>query len=125
MKLLISSLAFALFTGLAQAQPAAPSPHPHFQASLKALAEKDYDRAAVEIRQGEALVERAAARAESEARVALDAAANELRSLALDVESGVTHDAQALRSAFARAEHALRRTSDGQADETSPFDAGA
>lgn len=129
MKLIISSLVFALFTGLVQAQPApAASPHPHFQASLQALAEKDYDRAASEIRQGEALIERAAARVENEARVALDAAASELRNLASEVERGATRDAQALKAAFARAEHALslgRRTSDGQADQASPFDAGA
>ena len=127
MRLLIGSLALALFTGLVQAQPA-PSPNPHFQASLEALAKKDYDRTAAEIRQGEALIERAADRAENETRAALNAAASELKDLASEVESGATRDAKALKAAFARAEHAMslgRRTSDEQADPASPFDVGA
>jgi hypothetical protein len=142
MKLVISSLAFALFTGLAQAQPTPEAPLAsaanvsqaqreataqarHFQASLEALAKKDYDRAAAQIRQGEALVERASARAHNEARVTLHAAASELRSLASEVESGATRDAQALKSAFARAEDALSLHHREQSGEASPFDVGA
>jgi hypothetical protein len=142
MKLVISCLAFALFSGLAQAQSTAEAPPAspasasqaqgeataqarHFEASLEALAKKDYKGAAAEIRQGEALVERAAARAQNEARVALDAAATELRSLASEVESGATRDAQALKSAFARAEDALSLHHREQSGQVSPFDVGA
>jgi hypothetical protein len=70
MKLVIGSLALAVFTGLAQAQPTPEAPPAsaaqarHFEASVEALAKKGYDLAAAEIRQGEALVERAAACAE-------------------------------------------------------------
>lgn len=145
MKLVISSLAFALFTGLAHAQPAPEAPLSsdtngsqaqreateqarHFEASLEALARKDYDRAAAEIRKGEALVEREAALAKNEARAALDGAAAELRRLAAEVESGATHNAEVLKSAFARTAQAralAQRARDGQTNRMSPFDTGA
>jgi hypothetical protein len=113
----------------AQTSPAdATSPHERFQASLKALAENDYHRAAAEIRRGEALVEREAAGAASEARAALAASAAELKSLASEVETGAIHEAQRLESAFARAEHAVaigHRDRRPEGDQASLFDYGA
>jgi hypothetical protein len=113
----------------AQTSPAnAISPHERFEASLKALTENDYYRAAAEMRRGEALVEREAAGAASEARAALEASAAELELLASEVETGAMRDLQRLESAFARAEHALAlahraRMPDGE--QASPFDYGA
>lgn len=113
----------------AQNSPAdATSPHERFQASLKALAENDYHRAAAEIRRGEALIEREAASAASEARAALEASAAELKSLASEVETGAMHEAQRLESAFARAENtvaAAKRERRREGDQASPFDYGA
>ena len=113
----------------AQTSPAdTTSPHERFQASLKALAENDYDRAAAEIRRGEALVEREAAGAATEARAALNASAAELKSLASQVETGAMHEAQRLESAFARSENAVaaaKRARRHEGDQASPFDYGA
>jgi hypothetical protein len=113
----------------AQTSPAnAISPHERFEASLKALTENDYYRAAAEMRRGEALVEREAAGAASEARAALEASAAELKLLASQVETGAMRDLQRLESAFARAEHALalaHRARTPEGEQASPFDFGA
>ena len=129
----INAIAFALISaaGLpshAQAPANTTSAHERFQASLKALAENDYDRAAAEIRRGEALVEREAAGAATEARAALNASAAELKSLASQVETGAMHEAQRLESAFARSENAVaaaKRARRHEGDQASPFDYGA
>jgi hypothetical protein len=136
---LISGAALPAYTQVSTFPPAlaasaqvvraqASSPHEHFQSSLSAFAEKDYQRAAGEIRTGEALVEQEAAHAVNEARAALEASAAELKTLASEVESGAMHEAQRLESAFARAERALaivHRDHSPESSETSPFDYGA
>lgn len=82
-------------------------PDRHFAAALKALAAKDYQRAAVEIRKGEALINLVAARAGKTTHAALQASAAELQKLATAVARGTAHDAKTLEAAFARADHAL------------------
>jgi hypothetical protein len=138
MNLRINAIAFALISAVslpgyaqvttppsAQVERAdAASPHKQFQASLKALAEKDYERAAAEIHRGEAVVEQAAARAAGDARAALEASAAELKTLAAEVGSGAVHEKRSLESAFARAEHALAHGR-AQVQSASPFDYGA
>jgi hypothetical protein len=82
-------------------------PDHHFTASLEALAARDYKRAGMEIRKGEAFVGLAAANAGNTTRGALTASAAELKKLAAATTRGGGTDANTLHAAFARADHAL------------------
>jgi hypothetical protein len=106
-------------------QADAASAHEHFEASLKAFGEKNYQRAAADIRHGAAAVEQAAEHASGEAGAALKASALELKGLAVEVERGTVGAADRLESAFARAEHALGSRAHWSAAAGSPFDYGA
>ncbi len=84
-----------------------PEPERHFSAAAEAFANQEYERAAEEIRKGEALVELESTRTTKAGRNALGAAATELRKLAASVEKGSIKDGKVLTAVFARADHAL------------------
>lgn len=121
---ILATLAPALYAQTERPQPQATQPAPadmpeappvdeaerHFGAAAEAFARKEYKRAAEEIREGKALVELEAARADQEGRKALEGAASDLKKLATAVEKGSVKDGKALAMAFAKTENALARS---------------
>jgi len=65
--------------------PHIEEPNRHFQNAHEAFLAKDYDKAAVEIRKGEAFVTLEASRATGDVKQSLDSSAQELEKLALDM----------------------------------------
>ena len=98
----------------AHVQPSAAADR-HFTLATQAFAHKAYQRAAHEIRLGDAYVTRQADRAAGTARRALRASASELNTLAASVQRGAVKDAHALNKAFDNARRALHASASRRA----------
>jgi hypothetical protein len=99
--------------------PYIEEPDRHFQNAHKALLAKDYEKAAEEIRKGEAFVKLEASRASRDVKHSLDSSAQELEKLAVDMtdnrrEKSIVEADQS----FGRADRALARSHQVKAKES-------
>jgi hypothetical protein len=101
------TLAAAMILASATLHAAESDPGADFARATRAFASQEYARAAQEIRNGGAFVQRQASRAAGATKQALNAAATDLNALAAGIEKGAVRDRAALESAFTRAKNAL------------------
>lgn len=92
---------------LAKDSATGAEPHRQFVSAMRAYARKDYKAAAGDIRAGSRELRRESARANADAREALDTSAARLDTLADSVEKGTQGAEKSMKTDFARAEHAL------------------
>jgi len=99
--------------------PYIEEPDRHFQSAHQALLKKDYEKAAEEIRKGEAFLKLEATRASGDVKHSLDSSAQELEKLAVDMtdnrrEKSIVEADQS----FGRADRALARSHQVKAKES-------
>jgi len=100
-------LAAAMIAASATVRAAENDPGADFARATRAFAAQEYARAAQDIRDGGAFVQRQASRAAGATKQALSAAATDLNRLAAGVEKGAVRDRAQLEAAFTRAKNAL------------------
>jgi hypothetical protein len=93
-------------------------PDRHFQNAHRAFLAKDYEKAAQEIRKGEAYVKLEASHARGDVKHSLNASAQELEILATDMEKGMVKDVKDADNRFGRADLALAQSHQTKAKET-------
>jgi Do/DeqQ family serine protease len=89
-----------------------------FHKARESFLKKDYQNAAVEIRQGAEFLKKEAEQAAGEGKQALLASAEELEQLADRERKGAVNSTRELEQAFARANHALAKYYQGKASES-------
>jgi hypothetical protein len=98
--------------------PYIDEPDRHFQNAHAAFLAKDYEKAAQEIRKGEAYISLEAVRAGGNVKRSLNSSAQELEKLATDTEKGTVKDAREADDRFGRADLALAQSHQIKAKET-------
>jgi hypothetical protein len=98
--------------------PYIDEPNRHFQNAHQSFLAKDYDKAAEEIRKGEAFVKLEASRASGEGKSSLNSSAQELDKLAVDTKKGTANAVRESDNAFARADRALAQSHQIKAKES-------
>jgi hypothetical protein len=98
--------------------PYVEEPDAHFNKAHDSFLKKDYKTAATEIRKAVAYVKLESGRAATDSRKTLNASAQELETLAKDVEKGAVKDVKKLDDAFARADQALAKSHYVKASES-------
>lgn len=98
--------------------PYIEEPDAHFRKAHDDFVKKDYRAAATEIRKGEAYVKLERARATTDSQKALTGSAEELETLAKDVQKGTVKDVKKLDDAFARADQSLAKSHYVKASES-------
>ena len=96
--------------------PYIDEPNRHFQNAHAAFIAKDYDKAAEEIRKGEAFVQLEASRASGDVKQSLDSSAHELEKLAVDMTDNRRQKSTvAMDQSWGRADRALAQSHQVQA----------
>lgn len=98
--------------------PYIDEPDRHFQNAHAAFLAKDYEKAAQEIRKGEAYVKLEAIRAKGDVKHSLDSSAQELEKLATDTRKGTVKDVKSADNKFGRADLALAQSHQVKAKES-------
>ncbi len=98
--------------------PYIDEPDRHFQNAHGAFLARDYEKAAQEIRKGEAFVKLEAVRAKGDVKHSLNSSAQELEKLAADTEKGTVKDVNVADNKFGRADLALAQSHQIKAKET-------
>ncbi len=98
--------------------PVTQEPQRHFTAALAEFAKKDYQSAALDVRQASALLRLEATRAHGDARKALQGAEAQLDKTATALSRGKVKTERDLTTVFARADHALALAYHARATES-------
>ena len=98
--------------------PYVDEPDRHFQNAHQSFVAKNYDKAAEEIRKGEAFVKLEARRASGDAKHSLNSSAQELDQLAVDTKKGTVKSVREADNAFERADRALAQSHEIKAKES-------
>jgi hypothetical protein len=98
--------------------PYIEEPDRHFQNAHMAFLAKDYEKAAQEIRKGEAFVKLEASRASGEVKPSLNSSAQELAKLAVAARKGTVKNVADADNIFERADHALAQSYQAKAKES-------
>ena len=98
--------------------PDIDEPDRHFQNGHAAILARDYDKAAEEIRKGEAYVKLEAVRSKGDVKHSLNSSAQELEKLASDTKKGSVKDVKEADNRFGRADLALAHSHQIKAKET-------
>ncbi len=98
--------------------PYVDEPDRHFQNAHQSFVAKDYDKAAEEIRKGEAFVKLEARRASGDVKHSLNSSAQELDQLAVDTKKGTVKSVRDGDNAFERADRALAQSHEIKAKES-------
>ncbi|SFE56637.1 hypothetical protein [Paracidovorax wautersii] len=98
--------------------PVTQEPQRHFTAALAEFAKKDYQSAALDVRQASALLRLEATRAHGDARKALQGAEAQLDKTATALSRGKVKTERDLTTVFARADHALALAYHAKATES-------
>lgn len=98
--------------------PYIEEPDAHFRRAHDSFLKQDYKAAATEIRKAVAYVKLESGRAVTDSQKALHASAQELETLAKDVEKGTVKDVKKLDNAFARADQSLAKSHYVKASES-------
>jgi hypothetical protein len=98
--------------------PYIEEPDHHFQNAHQSLLAKDYEKAAQEIRKGEAFVKLEASRASGDVKPSLNSSVQELEKLAVDARRGTVKDVAEADNTFRRADHALAQSHQVKAKES-------
>jgi len=98
--------------------PLTQEPQRHFTAALAEFAKKDYQSAALDVRQASALLRLEATRAHGDARKALQGAEAQLDKTATALSRGKVKTERDLTTVFARADHALALAYHAKATES-------
>jgi hypothetical protein len=98
--------------------PYIEEPDHHFQNAHRSFLAKDYEKAAEEIRKGEAYVKLEAGRTSGDVKHSLDSSAQELEKLAVDTQKGTMTDVAKADTIFERADRALAQSHQIKAKES-------
>ncbi|MGD1094765.1 MAG: hypothetical protein ABSB35_22575 [Bryobacteraceae bacterium] len=98
--------------------PYIEEPDRHFQNAHQALLAKDYEKAAQEVRKGEAFVKLEASRASGDVKLSLTSSAQELANLAAATRKGTVKNVAEADNIFERADHALAQSHQVKAKES-------
>ena len=98
--------------------PYIQEPDRHFQNAHQAFLAKDYEKAAQEIRKGEAFVKLEASSANGDVRPSLQSSAQELERLAAAMRKGTVKDVRDVDNIFSRADHVLAQSHQVKAKES-------
>ena len=98
--------------------PYVDEPDLHFQNAHQSFLAKNYDKAAEEIRKGEAFVKLEARRSSGDGKHSLNSSAQELDKLAADTKKGTVKSVREGDDAFARADRALAQSHQMKAKES-------
>lgn len=98
--------------------PYIEEPDAHFSKAHDSFLKQDYKAAATEIRKAVAYVKLESGRAVTDSQKALNASAQELETLAKDVEKGTVKDVKKLDDTFARADQSLAKSHYVKASES-------
>lgn len=98
--------------------PYIEEPDRHFQNAHQAFLAKDYEKAAQEIRKGEAYVKLEAGRASGDVNHSLNSSAQELEKLAVDMRRKAANNLSEMDNSFRRADRALAQSHQIKAKES-------
>lgn len=98
--------------------PYIDEPDRHFQNAHQSFLAKDYDKAAAEIRKGEAFVKLESHRSSGDVKHSLNSSAQELDQLAVDTKKGAVKSVREGDNAFERADRALAQSHEIKAKES-------
>jgi hypothetical protein len=98
--------------------PYIEEPDRHFQNAHQAFLAKDYEKAAQEIRKGEAYVKLEAGRASGDVNHSLNSSAQELEKLAVDMQRRAANNLSDMDNSFRRADRALAQSHQIKAKES-------